>query len=415
MVMNKKNFKKIVVSYIKFWVVGIICFWLLMIMVSSIPNEKIMNNTEAAIEGLTHENDLNPEYFFGTDACTADDFSDRAMYRRAKQAGEPGNAWEGAMVPGYTRYWHGYLTYLRPLSLFFGFEQIRYIHMFLFNILLTIVLVKLKENMGWGVSICLLLSFTMVYMILAPVSFQFYTCFMLTLIGILGVLYFEKKSQITMTKWFLLLGMLTNFLDYLTFPIMTLGIPLIVLLLLKIRKQSLPGSVWRVFFFNTLLWSIGYIFTWVSKWVLAALVLKTDVYYEVVSKIIERTVGGGEENVQRLEMYKLNIKTLFLASEKKGIILFLLFVLLVGIVVYLVFRKKHPRKFGVYLPVLCVGLFPYIWYGILVEHSQMHYWFTYRAQAVTIFGILVIYTDMLQKKNLREIWMGLKNGTENNK
>lgn len=389
-------------SYGKIFAAGILCFWLLMIVAAGISSPRIVEHANAAIEELTHEYDLNPVYFFGTDSAAADDFTDRTMYRMVLRAGETNGVVAGSLLPGYTRYWHGYLAYLRPLSALFSYEQIRYIHMFLFNFLLMLVLVKMKERLGWKAAGALLLALTAVFMILAPVSLQFYPCFMLTFLGVLAVLYLVKHKKRWLGKCFWLLGMLTNFFDFLTFPLMTLGIPLIIVLVLSVREELGRQKGWSTMLKLSLLWGTGYGLTWIAKWVLAALVLKADIVGEVSGKIAERTLGTGETQIQRLEMYKLNIKSLFLLEGSREIGMFLLVLAAAGVILFFLFRKKNPRKLSDYGPVFAVCLFPYIWYGILAEHSLMHYWFTYRAQAVTIFGVLLVYSEFLEKRSLRK-------------
>lgn len=35
-----------------------------------------------------------------------------------------------------------------------------------------------------------------------------------------------------------------------------------------------------------------------------------------------------------------------------------------------------------------MALTPYIWLNLLANHSQIHFWFTYRGQIITVFSIL---------------------------
>ena len=48
-----------------------------------------------------------------------------------------------------------------------------------------------------------------------------------------------------------------------------------------------------------------------------------------------------------------------------------------------------------YLLILGVSLYPYLWYIAFSNHSQIHYFFTYRAQVVTVFGVLAVLLGLL--------------------
>ena len=39
--------------------------------------------------------------------------------------------------------------------------------------------------------------------------------------------------------------------------------------------------------------------------------------------------------------------------------------------------------------VLFCGLLPFIWYGLIQNHSYIHDFFTYRALGITVFAVLI--------------------------
>ncbi len=68
--------------------------------------------------------------------------------------------------------------------------------------------------------------------------------------------------------YFFVVGMVENFFDFLTYPIITLGIPLIVLLWLKIRDESADLKENMIFTVkSSVSWGLGYALTWIAKWV----------------------------------------------------------------------------------------------------------------------------------------------------
>ena len=65
-------------------------------------------------------------------------------------------------------------------------------------------------------------------------------------------------------------------------------------------------------------------------------------------------------------------------------------------------KLKDKKTIAASLPIGLVALYPYIWYLVMSNHSQIHYWYTYRAQVLTMFGILVFIASILREKKPRE-------------
>jgi hypothetical protein len=74
---------------------------------------------------------------------------------------------------------------------------------------------------------------------------------------------------------------------------------------------------------------------------------------------------------------------------------------IVGIVavVMLVFKLVKYRSFNYKKAILflIIALMPYVWYFILSNHSYLHWWFTFRLQAVTIACLMMIMADSRQQ------------------
>ena len=52
--------------------------------------------------------------------------------------------------------------------------------------------------------------------------------------------------------------------------------------------------------------------------------------------------------------------------------------------------------------MLLVASYPYVWFLVLSNHSQIHFWYTYRAQLVALFGVLMFVTGILKYKGGEE-------------
>ena len=182
-----------------------------------------------------------PSPMFASGQSDLDIYTDHKMYERLT-ANEDMTALESAMdAQGYPRYWHGYLTVLKPLSIFFTYREIRYINMFVVNILLAVVAIMLYKHTerGWGNACAYVAAATSIFVLVVPISFQYMASFTGMLLMTLAVILNYKKMRIGMVEMFFACGMCINFMDFLTYPIVTLGVPLIALLLLSLKDDRL--------------------------------------------------------------------------------------------------------------------------------------------------------------------------------
>ncbi len=135
----------------------------------------------------------------------------------------------------YARYWHGYLIVLRILLLLFNITEIRLLFSVILIILLAILIYLLVKKIGIHMLFIFLIGFLMVDYEYIGNSLQGCSVFFITVISsIFIILRYNKIKHFPLV--FLIIGSLTNFFDFLTVPILTLGVPFTVFFLLKQRK-----------------------------------------------------------------------------------------------------------------------------------------------------------------------------------
>ena len=307
-------------------------------------------------------------------------------------------ALEAAMdMQDYPRYWHGYLTVLKPLSIFFTYREIRYINMFIVNILLAAVAIMLYKHTGrqggWMNACAYIAAATSMFVLVVPISFQYMSSFAGMLLMTLAVILNYKKRWTGMAELFFACGMCINFIDFLTYPVVTLGVPLIVLLLLELQddKAGFTAGLRRVIGLSVL-WAAGYAASWATKWVLASLVLKKNVLLDAASQAVFRTVGDAQQAADYREALRANFSNLNYLKWDMKVVVPVLCLLLVGMGFFL--WRKNRKRAGKYALILLVCTYPYLWYLALANHSQVHCFFTFRAQMITAFGILVVLFGM---------------------
>lgn len=62
-------------------------------------------------------------------------------------------------------------------------------------------------------------------------------------------------------------------------------------------------------------------------------------------------------------------------------------ILIIWFVLVIVFRVSVNQWCNMAI-LLIVSVYPYVWFMVMANHTQIHYWFVYWIQAITIFGIL---------------------------
>lgn len=289
-------------------------------------------------------------------------------------------------VSYYFRYWHGYLTWLTPLLIFFDVRTIRLICQASFFLLLFVVIGKLTLEYGKkGLLLGIILGASYVFLGAAQAAqdLPVFSSFALSMVGCLLALWLGKgpkgKQKHFFTEsfrvflCFAFLGVLTAFFDFLDTPILTLCAPLTVYLFCQVQVQS-NLSVVRMVVFAVVGWFLAYGCFWASKWVLASLVLGPEVWENVLHQAEYR--GGFTNQVEYgpLKAVVVNLSCLGYLRYVQAIIgMSALLVAIVCAVRYRTVSDVAYRKFLACLSVLfIVGCLPYGWYMALSNHSIIH-------------------------------------------
>ena len=298
----------------------------------------------------------------------------------------------------YARYWHGYLTLLRPILLIFSLSQIRIILTIIFILLAIIVFMNIYKKLGLYYMLAFLLGFLGVEYFYMGLSMQGCFIFIITMIFIEIILKrYDKIKDISI--YFLIIGMFTNFLDFLTNPLITLFVPLILYFLLKQKENKLSIKECIIIFLKTgIPWVLGYGLTWLSKWILVDIIFNKNLLKTALGQVLYRTNGS----------WKIN-KTLPITQNLQ----YILIPIIVDIV-YILFIKLYKttdknNKTGIkniftnIFPYLAIAIVPYIWYFIIKDHSYKHSFFTYREQIMTLISIPIVYLKILELQEVKEL------------
>lgn len=290
---------------------------------------------------------------------------------------------EKSKIFEYGRYWHGYLIILKPLLLFFNYSEIRIIQMSVQIILLLLIVYLSARRKKGKIGILLGTSLLFIMPMIIGRSLQYSWVYDIMLCAVVLMLLFHDwfKARGRYCCFFLVLGMLTSYMDLLTYPLITLGIPLVCLLLLNVDDKK--NLIWQILGLS-LCWGAGYGLMWFGKWLLASQIMDKDMIKDGLDKVLNRTSTQQDETVYtRWGAILLNLNML---NDRVFKALAAAVVLIQGI---LIVRLHVPYRDFIrkIIPFLIIAAMPFVWYLLAANHSSIHCWFTYRSLSVTIFAL----------------------------
>lgn len=279
----------------------------------------------------------------------------------------------------YARYWHGYLILLRPLLVVFNLAQIRIILtcvLIILCIIFTILLYKKTNIVNVIIFSTGLLGVEYFYL---GFSLQGIFVFLIMMIASIILLckYDKNKNYFT---FFFVIGMLTNFFDFLTVPIVTYAIPTIILFILMHKEENSIKieTTLKMILIYGIAWGTGYGLTWASKWILTDLIFKRNMLFTALQQVAYRSNGTANFNV--LDVINENVNYM-----RISIFISTFFTILIILIKMWIDDKKITfssnnikntwHKIFIYF---IIGIIPIIWYMLLQNHSYYHAFFTYR-------------------------------------
>jgi hypothetical protein len=236
-----------------------------------------------------------------------------------------------------------------------------------------------------------ILPFFGLYIFLSPVtlftSLQYSPCFYIMMLALIAVFVFRGRMDGTKRNYlFLLAGILTAYFDLLTYPMITLAVPLIAHLAIDEECLSSMKKGAKDIASYTASWGIGYVGMWAMKWIIASMFTDENVIANAVNQLMFRSGHFSTEN-KFLTTLKLN----FSVCDKK--ILVLTFTcLLLFIIGYRIKRRENMDRqmLPALVEILFVSLYSFIWYFFTEQHSCDNSYFTWRELGISVFGIFTL-------------------------
>ena len=296
----------------------------------------------------------------------------------------------------YGKYWHGYLVTLRPLLTVMDYGKIRILNGIVLGILFFIVLVLITRRLSFGITLCFLVALFMVHSGIIPWSLQFSTCYYITFVSIIALLGFKWISATLhrLLLCFFAIGATTSFFDFLTTPIMTLGVPLTIMMLKdeKLCKIRFALALCAA-------WLMGYSMMWASKWLMAYLLVGYNPLAEASQSIKLHSVGKGEN---QMWYYWLKLLDIFQARwsilTAKGLTRW---GIMAALAIPALLAHKDRFAFKRSAVLVFVSMLTLLWYIVVARHSYTHFYITSRALLVWWFAALCFLYINIDFKKLK--------------
>ena len=398
------------IPFCKTFAILIAAYFAFAVLSCLLPDKNIKTHIAASAPVLNEEG-LYPKAIINKEQCQMDNFTDalimNQMYNidrkhpiesamKMIRSSEKGRDWD---QPGlllrkvngeileeqhYARYWHGSTFLFRPWFLLMDFTALKHILFIISSLLIVILLCVYYPKAGLMKTITLAMGFLVTYGFVTQFSMQFFPVLAITLIGCIIIV--NHKESTNFGLLFFIIGSLTCYLDLLTTPLLTLGIPLAVMLSLKHNDEfNLKDNLIEISKL-VLLWGLGFALTFGTKWALASLILGQNIFADAYEVSLYRMEA---EDFTRWEALTKNFSMLNLWIIGIAAVVMLLFTL----------SKRQKINYKRVLLFLLIGLMPYVWYLLLANHSYLHWWFTYRLQAITVVCLLLMVCDGTPMKN----------------
>ena len=417
----KPSVKQTIVRAAILFVCLIAFYFIAMSAVYFIPSESIDKNFNEGAKFIYSEGEYY-EPFFGKAQARLDGTTDIIMMLECQQREDPNmNPFQAAMyINGYSRFWHGYQIFLRPMLTFMSYIQIRYINSFIFFIALCLAFASVKKHISTLTAVLFIVTLMMTFSFLAPMNMQYMSAYMITLVSIIVMLKYKEKFSLVYLLFFAA-GSAISFFDFLTFPLLTLGLPLGVLLFAR-EKTMERTAVKKIIdiVISSVMWGLGYAFTWISKWALGTWITGVNIFDNAAGETMYRMMGNEKWPLDRKMTYWVNVFQ-FLTKEN----LIIAAILIIVLVALIIIGRKKFKQILKPLPIFIVAMYPYAWYFVFSNHSQYHSFFTYRSQMMSVFigfaflaqavdmeRVKVFFSSLFKKKKEKSLLPEDKKGKE---
>ena len=178
--------------------------------------------------------------------------------------------------------------------------------------------------------------------------------------------------------------------------------PLFIYILDRQKTEEDYKRFLKIILKSTIIWFIGYIFTWMSKWVIYDILYQEGLIKSAIIQVFYRTERYNPNSaLQILEELKM-----FLLNNTQYILILTIVMISAGLISINnvnIKIKKLSQYIKENLPFLVISLMPLVWYIVLANHTILHPRFVYRHMLIFLFGIIICIKNIVIVKKKEKI------------
>ncbi len=293
----------------------------------------------------------------------------------------------------YTRYWHGSLVLVRPSLMFTDISGIRIIGAVIIIILLLGNAALLIWKKHIAACVILLVSAVLVQFWFVFTTIEYMAAFIVMLAVLPLYVKFAGNAK-ALTIISAGVGTLTAFADFLTTETLTILVPLAMAFFITAEKGEKPDTKKALITVARCLaaWGACYLLTFGAKWLLASAVLGRDVSDIAFSAAAERFSGTGDLGLSAFELFfsalGSNFTMLTPCGDKTSAVWALGWIALFAAVCIFILRFDTRKLSAPKAAMITIAALPVVRICVLMNHSYLHNFFTYRALMASIMALL---------------------------
>ena len=306
--------------------------------------------------------------------------------------------------PVYGRYWYGSVGIIKTLLLLFDVGDIRMLNCILQIALSILILIKMIR-LGLDDKIVPLVVGIMIIEPLSMIMCLTYSSdYIPMLLAVLAILYlYEYVDKFGWMEFFAVLGAVMAFFSMLSFPLIALGIPLLV----KIWCDSVYGNRHKNELVDTIVcsgaWGIAYGIAWGMKWIIGTVF--TD--FDFIGNAFNQATGYyGEAEVTVIERLFKNVRVIIKWPY------LLMFIIAIVIIIGMRVRSRQVNTgrevtdvttglnneilsdVKTIIAYVIIALMPFAMMIALGDgYANTHYWMAYKQLSITACAGLCIIRD----------------------
>lgn len=283
---------------------------------------------------------------------------------------------DGDSIP-YSHYYGIVSGIYRILLIFYQIKEIRLLLYYIGSVLTLYTIHQLSQTFGWNVTIPFIVAIISRHWILHTISLETLPDISLSLLGMLTIILMYKLNLLKSKSEyvFLILGILSFAISYMASPLLTLGMPLIILVLLYQNDDNSINS-WLIIIRNSVYWCLGYSSSILSKNIIARI---AGVPSNTGSHILYYL---GENYTIKDRFIRVWYCIMAILTPLKISIPLLICTTFIIFTMYI----KYGIKITNYsFQLLFISAYPLVWSFIIAEHS-IHFYAS-NFMSIFVFGI----------------------------